>query len=457
MNYESTYNDTESPYDLEEHPILIPSARKRVFGFHEVCWQLLLSRLATLGQHEPDPREVGSCLFQVLKSIPWGSAGVLLPDNNYHGTVNLRQNGNGRRLLMADPTQFPDPILYHDDIGEQNKKLPQNPRYDILSALHTHNSSTKYDFFSQLPPEIVQYLIILLPSKDVCSARLSSRHLALNVYEYHLPRRFWASRFSPENEMGFALDLYLPKFRHDQIDWHKTYLDCKSHNQPRPQSRSFQNRRRIWRCVEDFAIIIDRLLQSRQHSQCQILPKDGMVLDPATCSMGPRAVCPKLPATFHYEDNGPLHSGVRLCEFRIFPLQRDADSDTLILQICTTSLSSGVYISGLRALIQPHGSRAHVVQQAGMIVASSLHSMRLLPGDTLTSIDVTISSSGLHGLKFFITKLDGSISEEIFGNINISGSTMAVTKLQSQGGITALIVGFDVGNIRSVSLYRGLC
>ncbi|CAG9994602.1 unnamed protein product [Clonostachys byssicola] len=342
----------ETPVDeldeLPRHDLkVVDNSTDRPFPFHEFCWQMLLTKLG-LGEHKAGWKQVGAWLFHVLNSVSWLQTGDLMPENRYHGTINLRQ------VHAADTLQMPalllaDPSRHGLEVATSSLEF----RDHSLIQPATQQS----DRFTRLPLEVILEICTLLPSKDVGSARLSSRHLAVVCHVNSLPEPFWASRFWPEREMGLILPELLSP--HTERKWLHNYFDCKQ-SLNEGDCLALRNRGRIWRCLEDFAIILDALLTHHGEGQ------PGELVD-ETCFLGQKMACPELPDQFEY---GELNVGARAREQHHFALQ-----DVSLVQISVIHLASSTYISGIRTTSRASRDGEQVIQEAGLIIPSNLYSL----------------------------------------------------------------------------------
>ncbi|EFR00462.1 hypothetical protein MGYG_03464 [Nannizzia gypsea CBS 118893] len=123
------------------------------------------------------------------------------------------------RLHLAGPLSIPPlkQALNRCNGTRNNTKLPGSQ----TSCKDHECTSSRPDIFSSLPIEILHEIVLLLPSYDVLSLKLSSAVFATLV----LPNAFWASRF----EQGFEFDHVFEarQYREKQFDWKSLYLQVK--------------------------------------------------------------------------------------------------------------------------------------------------------------------------------------------------------------------------------------
>ncbi|VUC31855.1 unnamed protein product [Clonostachys rosea] len=414
-------------HGLADYDLRVCTGAHRPFAFHEFCWQLLLTRIgAADSQH--DWELVGAWLFHVLNSLSWAETGDLIPKHRYYGAIKLRQAivSPGRpNMLLADPSQHVPVTTTHN--GPQTATpVPTFRQRSLIRPPVVRED----DPFTRLPMEVISNIFIFLPSKDVCAARLASRHLAVVCYMNSLPQCFWASRFSPDREMGFVFPELLPL--HNKDRWLRTYLECKQTLKDQNQL-AFRNRARIWRCLEGVAIILDALLHHRKARPIQV------VYD--AHSLGQKIACPELP--YRFEFHNPKF-GARSREQHHFTIR-----NALRVQVSVIRLDSATYISGMRIISRVNRGGERVVQEAGLIVPSNLTSISVLPGRVISSIDVYISPSGIHGLRFSFTR---TTHTQHVGDTYCASNVIGMARLTAKCGIAGLIVGFDFYKAVSIQL-----
>ncbi|KAF4334215.1 hypothetical protein FBEOM_11957 [Fusarium beomiforme] len=201
------------------------------YGFHESCWSILTKN------HDPDLNN----LFAACLSMPTDTSTLLDWGHDYGGASLLKpQFGMLVRTsrfqdLVALPQAFrSDP--YHipglDYAIERAARLQDDV---FLSHLEPKIQDLRSDSFYRLFPEVLQEIMIMLPTSDVRSLRLASPVFAM----LELPARFWASRFQPGHEFD-----YLPEVQeHHPESWRALYLSVKIWGRGIP---NMANRQRVW-------------------------------------------------------------------------------------------------------------------------------------------------------------------------------------------------------------------
>ena len=118
--------------------------------------------------------------------------------------------------------------------------------------------SRKPDYFSLLPVEILQRILILLPSKDVVNLKIASSTVATTA----LPNSFWASRFHGYREYGHIIEAHDCKT--SSHNWEGVYLALRA----REKEGTLENRRCIWL----LALSIHRFMSGLSQSTCNGVP-----------------------------------------------------------------------------------------------------------------------------------------------------------------------------------------
>lgn len=409
------------------------NGRIRTFHCHEACWQLLLLQIAGIIQHPPDPFKTGALLFNIFYSTPWGRDDDLIPESNYHGAISMRRSEEGCRLLNADPGKpFPPMDVSTFNLREHGIFVASNSRVTPSGPLsHT-------DPFYKLPDEIIHATLVYLPSEDLCSARLASRRLGILGAAGTLPQSFWASRFASSHEMGCLYDAIIPT-RATQ-GWFRSYFYCKWNLRRVAGADALRNRRRIWRCLSDLSAILGRLLNSRR----------GNRVDMRTLSWNQsftqRVSSPELPRRSIRENpEQRIQLGVRLWNEHNMFFRGEGGDSRVQIEFSSIVLPSAEYISGYRVSAQHSDDRPSHVQKAGVIAASTMPSVVLDPGDKISYVDVYISTSGIHCLKFFIAKPDGEIRIHSVGKPRRRNGIIAIKRLTPESTVVGFKFGFNVG------------
>ncbi|KAI9848217.1 MAG: hypothetical protein M1837_000891 [Sclerophora amabilis] len=130
--------------------------------------------------------------------------------------------------------------------------IDEPPQQDTSPVRPTHVESGeaifKGDCFATLPPEILDNLLLCLPSKDLRSLRLASRTIKM----FPLSQSFWMSRFQWGFEFEWIFEARLDRVKRRVRDWRRLYLRLTSLS-----SRSaLANRKRIWGILKPLADLL---------------------------------------------------------------------------------------------------------------------------------------------------------------------------------------------------------
>ena len=431
---------------MHNHTLCHFSREYWAFPFHEFCWQLLLSRIGRHGSPVMRIETVAASLFGLFHALPFIDSGSLIPDHRYHGTIDLRYDADNRPLLLADPSR-----QLSMDAGPDIRPPEQK---DITPARLAHSS----DIFSRLPTELIHQILGCLSSQDVCNVRFSSRSIAAVSGECGLPRSFWASRFDDDMEMGFAY-IYVPtQGDREPKSLRQLYRTCKRALRAQSGFEGFRNQKRIWQCVEEFAVTLRILLHSRTAAADEETTTRDSISALDRGSSTPGGAYEQLlgrPST-----GCPLHlrTLVPRSETLYFTRQecqgRQECQETMICRVSLMPCDAKTFVSGFQLCHgSEHGSQ-RVVDSVGYINHSHERSFSLSRSDSVTRIDVVATASGIRGLRFHIRQGDGC-SVEAIGYTDIDDSSTGMLSLASQGRILGLLIDFDV-SIPFLSYYLSL-
>lgn len=217
------------------------------FAFHDACWTLLKA------VHEPNDIDI-RLLNNLCRSCPI-IQGLLNWGHDYSGKVQYMRDLNdlspgqvpllypcytyesmpdGGELSQAsyfyNPLEIPGFTQILDDSFASTRLISQEKREAFTIPLHIQ------DPFTRLPVEILQIILMELPSKDVLNFKLASRV----VSNIPLPGSFFASRFDPDFEFHqiFEARKYPVKSHH----WKMLYMKAKELS----KTHNFRNRKQIW-------------------------------------------------------------------------------------------------------------------------------------------------------------------------------------------------------------------
>lgn len=231
----------DSSFRLDKVLLLRPGWRiKGLYGynFHDSCWCLL--EICYPGQLIPLER-----LLYVFESVPYFKypSDYRLWGHNYGGLLlfNRRSATPWRYDLMVSCLASRAARLGRDDpfsIFNTQQFLSEHPQLPPEESIHfTVQSRPLNDCFSRIPQEIVDEIIMYVPTADALRCRLVSRALGAIVSS----QRFWASRFEPCGEYGFLFEVQ-PVAKSPR-DWRSLYLCMRETNIP----DILWNGKRIWK------------------------------------------------------------------------------------------------------------------------------------------------------------------------------------------------------------------
>lgn len=169
------------------------------FPFHEACW-VLLTELFAPSHVEPALKKLIPLLSRAMGSPVLGSQ--LWTSNPIHSrSYDLISWGELRAVLGDRRPLFASGICRQSYVLLKSLDIPgferimqeslANPPVNPDAQRNLNVSIHSGDIFSVLPLEILQELLLCLPSKDVLSLKFSSSVFAVTP----LAETFWASRF----------------------------------------------------------------------------------------------------------------------------------------------------------------------------------------------------------------------------------------------------------------------
>lgn len=98
----------DSDQGLKSYDLLHSDSNKpRTFGFHESCWQILLSQLESLTGRPQEPRRIAEPLFNLLFCLPRDRFQVSFQAHDFGGAFEICSSPKGLpqswKFLLADP------------------------------------------------------------------------------------------------------------------------------------------------------------------------------------------------------------------------------------------------------------------------------------------------------------------------------------------------------------------
>jgi hypothetical protein len=372
-----------------------------LFMFHDACWNLLKARVSQYGLR--DEARLAACLFNILYCTPINLVDLTLkPGHNYGGAFDERMTNFPSSLMRLEyPGLFVQPIPGLSDwqsiFGPQNYEESETMDRSLLPARGGRSAS---DIFIQLPLELLWMILSDLPSKDVCSLRLSSRAIANISGPTQLPQSFWASRFVGDNEMAFVMACgESPKLH----DW-RAYYSCvkyKMHHQR--DFAAVANKARIWGCLGMLSYAIKDMMAHDPQINPKLSIDDmlrGSFPNMSVIVGEGRLTSGKL---LPYDDPGaPLRRGCRELSSTIVTWPQAPRLDDVTIRVSFTQLNSTRYISGLR-IVQNRDVPKTSFQEfsrAGLIVQSNEHSVSFGKRVVFRGVEVATHRDGIVGLRF---------------------------------------------------------
>ncbi|KAK4155082.1 hypothetical protein C8A00DRAFT_13823 [Chaetomidium leptoderma] len=310
-----------SSTSLAAHPAADPSIWG--FPFHAACWRIM-EKVCSPGT--PDVQSA----FDLCRSFPV-QLGIMNWGHDYGGSVGYHYKPAG--LAPGEELQFVYPINTGSqcrdplDIPEIRDVFEDQDRdnFDRGPAIppQRHITTGYQDDFSRLPIEILQLILIYLPTPDVGTLKRASRIYA----NLHLHDQFWKSRFYRGYELDFAFE-GKRCFPLVKGCWRSIYFSIKDlRGKP-----SVINRRRLWLLSSSLQ---DLLLRATE-TKC-----DGSLSDAHFLGADVRWATANSTLIPHDKS---FTLGSRLLYKRVIAVP---DNTTAVF-ISTIAVSSRRYISGIR-------------------------------------------------------------------------------------------------------------
>ncbi|CAO2654168.1 Nn.00g109010.m01.CDS01 [Neocucurbitaria sp. VM-36] len=232
---------------------LHPQSSTTGFMFHKNCYQLLEWACYPL---PINIRTLNLFLrsFGVMPDgqlVNWGHtfAGLYAKYDANNRTIHMRHNSShpfGTNRYEANPLIIENKTLWEKLGGYMLKHLLEKSK-TMTEMPQVHSEAQMLNERQQghlvgLPAELLEYILMLLPSEDLVNARLASRTFSV----IPLSKAFWRSRFAVGQDFESIIEPWLyqaevirnPRFAEPR----KVYKVLKSES----SSRVLANRRRIW-------------------------------------------------------------------------------------------------------------------------------------------------------------------------------------------------------------------
>lgn len=364
-----------------------------------------------------------------------------------------------RHRRRGDPRQELAP-LHQAAFPRRNATAPADRYRYVPRQAHLGTDS-----FRRLPVEILHAVLDLLPTASVHSARLASPAVAWVARPDHLPRAFWARRFGAEPDLRFA-------FAHEPEtaearggrNWRAAYgayrralmRDASGGGSDGEKGaddgcEGVWSRRRIYAAVAPWAVTLRTLMYASAGGGGRVYDGDHKTRE----RNGQGTVCPLLPRNQHTPPFEEIRYGSTLFgSARLVLKGRDAADKTVAVAVSTVCWSNVTYISGLRVLTLEAARKGQgVVSEAGLVVPSTEETFPLAKDDTVLGVEVTMSLSGIRGLRFIINSA-GAERVVSVGNTQADHNSASVIRLRAaRSPIEALDLDFDVRFTREATTH----
>ena len=220
------------------------------YFFHETCWQLLSSACLP---HSIDLKTLNnfcrSCVLGDSWVHDWGHdyGGIMGTITDERTGINpmiayLKSADNVKALYQANPLDIPGLKTW---MNEARMDAGSVDRSSVISDSDDEQPQPQpsIDPFYQLPVEMREMILSLLPSKDVEETRVASQAFG----SLTLPQSFWHTRFFPGFE--YSLIVEANDMPSGSYDWKSIYARLQ-----RPiEDPGIRNRIRVWSLLSPLA------------------------------------------------------------------------------------------------------------------------------------------------------------------------------------------------------------
>ncbi|KAG5744842.1 hypothetical protein H9Q69_012585 [Fusarium xylarioides] len=295
------------------------------FLFHDACWSLLnFEQKVDLGD-----------LFRLCVSTPIGPDMLLnfghdygnIASMNYEGGIDvlvsdLKSPNYGSDMLRANPFEIPA-------LRKSINFAARMQQDAFQSILDRSTLSADKDVFNYFPPEILERIVMFLPSPDVHSLRLASRVFAT----LSLSERFWASRFTEGHEFD-----YLPEvFATPPTSWRALYLSLHIWAS---ENSGMGNRSRVWPFVKD----LHNTLGQMKNVEC-LGNLINTTFEPEAPSSGPQRGSLITAERYIFEPGTHFMGGSRVLRARFAEFPQHLK--IMLMSVSFVDTPDGPFISGL--------------------------------------------------------------------------------------------------------------
>ena len=352
--------------------------------------------------------------------------------------------------LLTKSTR-PDILLMFSD---PNADVPDPHGDDLISGPESSSGEIKIistnEIYARMPAEIIWRVLRFLPSKDVCNARLASRWIASISTPKLLPQEFWSSRFSPDREFAHIMAHRKLASADDRKLWREYYWKCiqftkKPNDEDDPDDvqklRSVQNRRRIYRCVEEFAISAEQIIRADASTNIHLLEAPFRQPLGRFNKDGQRLACPIVGReNIHMER---FRYGVRPIMEQSISLSLPLTRCIMILGVSFLSFNCQQFIVGMRTYWRDNFSKVQVIESVGLIIPSTEQTIELALVDSITRIDIVTSFLGIHGLAFHVQD-PTTVAVKVVGTTSCLHNFYGKATITPRSPMSGLLLRFDV-------------
>lgn len=234
-------------------------------------------------------------------------------------------------INLDDPLPDPSPRVNPLNISALRKLFETIESLPDEEVLMREPRGIDGDGFGCLPPEILQEILLLLPSPDVASLRKASPVFS-NI---GLPEPFWASRFQEGHEYNCIFECT----QSPPPSWRRLHQAIRS---LQPQPLSLTNRQRVWKLALDMRDMLGQMADvSCQGQVISSIFEPGINQDTGEWQTVGRGVGGL---------DQPLQLPCRALRTRV--IHFDADFQVQELWVSFVRLGADSFISGLRFVLQ---------------------------------------------------------------------------------------------------------
>jgi hypothetical protein len=366
-----------------------------------------------------EKNKIAQCLYDLISDLPQGEdRSVFLRQHSFMQAWRRKPSlPAGYEYVGADPDAR---LLMH---------LKDTMPYD--TEREPFFLETNPDCFTQLPTELVRYLVAFLDSQSLCNFRLSSKVIASLTHPNDLPQAFWASRFAADNEMGFfPLDWEVAPVK---SNWRQIYLSLKENLQDCSKIGHMRNRRRIWNCIRHLWSPLNMMLRQTPDLQSIESLHNDIVLQGLHITEMTQSLAKLKPLR---------QKGSQLLTLA----PQSYETEGLRISISTITLNSTDYICGLRILRRDEKDDGEEISRVGFVLTGTETHLYTCQSVEFTAIRVAASFGGILGIGFQIRDAIGQVLWYSVGQLEDLPAFAGVVTLKPRTAsrISGLIISFDV-------------